>query len=789
MDATQSKEITTVTRRDVLTGGGALFVSLYCPSALATQPANGASLDPGSLGSWLEIRSDNTVLVRTGRTETGTGMSGYYPQVVAEELRVRPETVSLLMGDTDKTPDGGYSAGFLYGMTNVRKVAAYTYQALLKLAANRLGVAPSELTVLDGVVSGGGHRISYGSLVEGQHLDLRIPIGGQPANPAEGKWADVTSLDGLTVLGNPPMKPMSEFTVIGNSHPIPGIPDKVTGNTLWTCDVRLPGMLHARVVRPPTFGSTVITVGPLDKNSFPTAALVRKGNLIAVVSPNEWEAVVAAQSVAATTRWTEWSGLPRSENLSKALRERDWGPPLQSKGRSEDVVASLKEAAKTVSASYEQPYVRHAPIGPFNAIASVHVDGTTTVWTHSAHSQGMRARLAGILGVSIENVVVRWLDHAGQFGRTTLGGDGAEADAVILSQLTGRPVRVQWTLQEDLAWSSVSPAWVSNAEAALDASGHITAVRTAFYSPHPYDVRPVGALLAGIHGKAPSPTASIDTVWAYDRIPARFEAAYAMPNLGAQTPTAGLRGNIMRTPGQRQQNFVLESLIDEAAALAGADPIEFRIRHTRQDRLIQVLTATAQAAGWQRRPAPQAGARKQPTQGLRGRGVCAIIRQNAYWAGIAEVEVIPATGTIEVIRFSIGVDCGKVINPRQLKRCMQSGVIMGLSEALKEEVTFDTSKVTSTDWSRYRILTMAEVPEIRIVQLSRNDKGFGGGSEAANAVGPGAVAAAFFDATGVRARRIPLTPAYVTELLRQPGKEPLRGLSEAPQAAPLYCAL
>jgi CO/xanthine dehydrogenase Mo-binding subunit len=210
---------------------------------------------------------------------------------------------------------------------------------------------------------------------------------------------------------------------------------------------------------------------------------------------------------------------------------------------------------------------------------------------------------------------------------------------------------------------------------------------------------------------------------------------------------------------------VLESLINEVAAAAGVDPIQYRIRHTTEQRMIDVLHATAEAAKWESRPSPLKGARSTGNEPVTGRGVCVIVRQNAYWAGIAEIAVIPATGAVRVTRFTIGVDCGKIINPRQLDRCMKSGVVMGLSEALKEEVTFDTGKVTSTDWSRYKILTMGEMPDIEVVQISRDDRGFGGGSEAANAVCPGAVAAAFFDATGVHARRIPLTAAYVTGLL------------------------
>jgi CO/xanthine dehydrogenase Mo-binding subunit len=763
---------TAITRRGFVKMGGALFVSLAVPVGFAANAADGQTpldtnqLDPSLLASWLEIRSDNTILMRTGRTETGTGMSGYYAQALAEELNVRPEVITLILGDTDRTPDGGFSAGFLTGMTNVRKVAAYTYQALLGLAATQLGVPVSGLMVTDGIVSGGGKSISYGQLVQGQHLDLKIPVKGERAKADPAGWVGITSLDGFTVTGDPPMKPVSEFKVIGTSYPVPSIPDKVRGKTQWSCDVTLPGMLHARMVRPATLGSTLISVGTLDKEKFPTAEVVRKANLVAVVSPNEWEAISAARAAAASTKWTDWAGLPGSENLTKALREYKWGAPSESRGKAADVNAALASAGKTISATYEQPYVRHAPIGPFVAVADVGSDGNVTVWTHSAQSQGLRARIANMLSIPVEKVVVRWLEHSGQYGRTTLGGDGAESDAAILSQLTGKPVRVQWTLQEDLAWSSVSPGWVSDIQAGFDADGRLIAVHSAAYAPHQMDPRPLGALLAGMPCSTSKPGGWVATEWPYDKIQNRLEEAYGMPNLGAETVSGGLRGNIMRTPGQRQQNFALEGLINEAAAAANADPIQFRINHTTDQRLIDILNGTAKAAGWEPRHSPHQGARKTGNGQVTGRGVCIMVRANAYWVGIAEVAVVPATGAVQVTKFTIGADCGKIINPRQLDRCMKSGVVMGLSEALKEEVTFDKGKVTSTNWDRYKILTMGEMPEIKVVQISREDKGFGGGSEAANAVAPPAVAAAFFDATGVQSRRIPLTPAYVTKLLK-----------------------
>jgi len=756
-----------ISRRGFVKIGGALFVSLMLPrelTALSLDPEG--SPDPSLLASWLEIRHDNAILMRTGRTETGTGMSAYYAQAIAEELHVRPEAITLILGDTDKTPDGGFSAGFLNGMYNVRKVAAYTYQALLKLSSSHLGVPVASLTVSDGVVSGGGKSISYGRLVQGQHLELKIPVEGKRAKVDAKEWMGIAGLEGFKVTGDPPLTPLSQYKVIGTSFPVPGIPGKITGKTIWSCDVRLPGMLHARMVRPPTLGSTLVSVGELDKQKFPSAQIVRKANLLAVVSPDEWEATLAARSVASSTKWTDWAGLPGSENLTEVLRAQKWGDPSERRQIGGDVSAELASAAKTVSATYEQPYVRHAPIGPFVAVADVRRDGSVTVWTHSAQSQGLRAQIAYALSVPEEKVVVRWLEHSGQYGRTTFGGDGAEGDAVILSQMLGRPVRVQWMLEDDLAWSSVSPGWVSDVSAAMDASGRITGIHTAFYSPHESDARLLGPVLAGMPTSQSKPGGWIATEWAYTKIANHLEEAYGMPNLAADSAYGGLRGNIMRTPGQRQQNFALEGLINEAAAAAKADPVQFRLDHTFDERLIDILRATAKAANWQARPSPHPAARRTGSAPVTGRGVCIMLRENAYWVGIAEIFVVPETGAIRVTKFTVGCEPGKIINPRQLGLCMKSGVVMGLSEGLKEEVTFDKSKVTSTDWNHYNILTMEETPEIQVVTLSRDDKGFGGGSEGANAVVPPAVAAALFDATGVCPRRIPLMPDFVSKLLK-----------------------
>jgi nicotinate dehydrogenase subunit B len=774
----------TLTRRGFVKAGGALFVTLAIPAGYFAYTRNAKASDgkppeppptPTPMASWIEIRSDNTILVRTGKAEIGTGMSAYYAQMVAEELRVKPEAITLIMANTDETPDGGFSAGLLNGATNVRKVAAYTYQALLGLAATKLGTSASSLHVENGIVSAGGtgsngKSISYGDLVQGQHLDLHIPVTGVATKVDPSVWNGIAGMDGLTVAGDPPLKPVSEFKIIGTSHPMPGVPDMITGKTRWSCDVRLPNMMHARMIRPDTVGGTLAEAGTLDERKFPHSEVIKFGNLLAVVSSDEWEAQAAAQDVAAKTKWTSWAGLPGSENLTKTIRAGKFGKP-ETKGDEAETKAALASGnTKTMFASYEQPYTRHAPIGPYVAVADVKEDGTVTVWTHSSQSQALRARLAHMIDTPIEKVTVKWLEHSGQYGRTTLGGDGAEADAVILSKLMVRPVRVQWTLTEDLAWSTASPGWLSDIKAAIDANGNITALHSAYYSPHQGDPRPLGALLAGKNGGKVEEGGFVATEWAYDKIGHRLEQAYGMPNLGHETdgkptPSGGLRGNIMRTPGQRQQNFALEMFITEAAAGAHVDQLEYRLRHTSDQRLIDIIRETAKAAGWEARPSPHPSARRTGSDPVTGRGIAIMQRTNAYWVGIAEVAVTPATGVVEVRKFTIGVECGKIINPRQLDRCMKGGLVMGLSEALKEEVTFDRSRVTSTDWSRYKILTMGEMPEIKVVQISRDDKGFGAGGEAPNALAPPAVAAAVFDATGVMPRRIPLTPAFVKTLL------------------------
>lgn len=769
----------TLTRRQFVQVGGALVVGFsLAGKAVTAQTAKVAvarnSLDATLSSSWFEIHADNTVLMRTGKVDFGqTTAHTAYKQIVADELYLPFEAITtVVMGDTDRTPDGGYSAGYLAnGGLNLRKAAAYTYQALLDLAARTLHIDKAQLSVKDGVVSGGGKKISYGELVRGQQLALAIPVTG-----------DLTSVFGLTVTGEPPMKATSAYTVVGKSFASTVTPSKVAAKEVWVTDVRLPNMLHGRVVHPKTLGSTLISAGTLDKARYANAQVVVKGNLVGVVAPTEWEAIGAAQQVAADTKWTDWKGLPGHAQVHAWLREHaDWTttPVTRSDKSRGDVAPALASASKRLTATYELPFMKHAPMGPTIAVGDARPDGTVYIHTHNQNPQALRGQIAMMLGTPVDNVVVRIYSGPGHYGRSNGGNAGAEDEAVILSKAVGRPVRVQWMRPEDLQWSTQSPAAFADISIGWDATGTITAYQADHYMPAMQDDRLVGAILAGLPTPPPpevrAPEGSISSTvndiqdpWVYDRVPNVIEAGHGTFQVGQQaSPLAiGLRDHSMRTPGQLQQNFPRELAISEAAAQAGMDAIEFRLKQMSEPRLTGVLTAVREASGWQTRvsPGPQAAATRSTP--VMGQGVSVMLRDGSYWACVCQVSVVPSTGKVTVDKYTVAVDPGIVINPLQLKRTIEGGALMGLSHALYEEVTFDESGVTNRDWRSYPILTMADVPEIRVVILSHPEVGaYGAGSEAANALAVSAIAAAFFDATGKPARRLPLRAAYVQSIL------------------------
>jgi nicotinate dehydrogenase subunit B len=784
MTATREQSVdicgASLSRRQFVKAGGALVVgvSLAGMKALKAQSPGGKvrtyqnSLDPTLLDSWIEIRADNTVMIRTGKNDFGQGtVFTAYRQIVADELGVPFESITTVVGgDTDRTPDGSGAYDFLGGgMPNIRKAAAYTYQALLETAGNHLGVDKDKLEGSDGVFRGGGKSISYGDLVKDQQLKLTIPVMG-----------DLTAW-GLMITGNPPMRPVSQYKVIGKSYPNSAIALKVAGTEKWATAVRLPGMMHARMVHPATLGSTLVSAGALDKKAYPNSQLVVKGNLVGVVAPTEWEAIQAAQQVAKDTKWTEWKGLPGHDRLHDSMRkDSDWASTKvqkseTNKGNAATVIAA---APKKLTATYKMPYMKHAPIGPTMAVAEVKPDGNVHIYTHNQNPQCLRGEIALMLSTTPDHVIVHALPGPGHYGRSNGGNAGAEDEAVILAQAVGKPVRVQWMRADDLQWSTQSPAAFSDIQIALDDKGKIAAYEADHYMPAMQDDRPIGAVLAGLPTMAaPDPKGGfiastqndLQDPWVYKQAPNVTELGHGTFQVGQKaSPLAvGLRDHSMRTPGQFQQNYPRELAINEAAALAGIDAIDFRIQNATEDRVIGVLKAVREASGWDTRPSPAPGAASTGSAAVRGRGVSLMFRSGTYWACACQVAVTPSTGAVVVEKATMAVDPGIVINPLQLKRQVEGGMVMGVSIALLEEVLFDEGSVTQDDWNSYPILTMASVPELKVVLINNEKVGaYGGGSEAANALAAPAIAAAVHDATGKFIRSLPLKPAYVQAAMK-----------------------
>ena len=789
MSATEEKTVdvfgATLTRGSFVKGGGALVVGFSLvgagAGAKAAQAAGGAqfngatnSLDATLPSSWLTINPDNTILMRTGKVEMGQGSaSGAYAQILAEELNVPYAAIThIVNGDTDRTPDGGIAAGFLgAGATNLRLVGAYTYQALLSLASTQLGVPVASLSVTNGVVSGGGKSVTYGQLVAGNQLNLTIPATGN------------LLIGGITVGGTPPTKPISQYTIVGTSQPMASIPGIVTGTATWTANIVLPGMLHARVVRPATFGSTLVSVGELDKKQFPNTQIVVKGNLVAVLDPEEYTAIEAASLLAAKTKWSAWEGLPGSGNVREFMKSADYTlAAMTVNTNTGNAGSALAGAAKTISHTYMTPYFKHAPIGPSVAVADVQSNGKAVIWSHTQAPQPLRKMLGYVLETDPSNIIVRVPDGAGAYGRSNPGPDGAEADAAILSQIVGKPVRVQFMRQEDMTWAVSSFSHLADMQVGLDANNNMVAFQADYHQTGRYDGRGVGALLAGLPPGALedgtpavaqvnghySWVATASTVWAYDKTPNVLEYVHntAPPGQISSPYKAGMRIHSSRTPVQRQANFALESMVNDVAAAVGVDAIAYRLRHTTDPRLINVMNTLMTAHGWETRPSPNPQASATGSTPVTGRGMGIMIRSGSHWAAAADVTVVPKTGKVTVDRYTVVLDPGIVVNPLQMTRITQGGAVMGISETLYEEVTFNKGMITSVDWVTYPIMRIANLPDINVVLVNNPSVGtYTGAGEGSNALPSVAITAAFFDATGKPARTLPLRPANVRAIL------------------------
>jgi CO/xanthine dehydrogenase Mo-binding subunit len=683
------------------------------------------------IDDWLAIEPDGTVTAFSGKVELGTGVRTALAQIVAEELDVPFERVRMVMGDTARTPDEGYTAGSMtirMGGSALRQAAAEARRALLEMASDQLDAALGELVVREGVISVSHHphrAIPYAALMGGKPFDREV-------------------------MGDAPLKRPEDYGLVGTSAPRVDIPPKVAGQASFIQDVRVPGMLHARLVRPPSVGAKLIS---FDATTVPDAdgslTVVRHGNFIGVIAEREEQAMRAAKQL--KVEWQATTQLPRMDDLYTALRaQATQDDVLVEEGNVEN---ALSQADRQVHATYYQPYHAHASLGPSCAVADA-AGNPITVWCSTQGPYPLRGALAQLLEVPVEQVHLIHVEGAGCYGQN--GADDVAAEAALLSRAVGRPVRVQWSREDEFVWEPKAAAMVMEVRGGLDAQGRVSAWAYAVWSPtHAARPRAAGQLLAAQwwSEQAPPPTRF------YLGGERNAPAPYAIPNKRVRVhwlSNSPLRVSSFRSLGGAANTFANESFVDELAAAARADALDFRLRHLTDPRAQAVLSAAAEAAGWEARPSPRA----RLNDVAEGRGLAFAQYENseAYVATIAQVRVDLASGVVRVKRVVVAHDCGLVINPDGLKNQIEGNVIQSLSRALKEEVRFDETGVTSVDWEAYPLLTFSETPEVDIVLINRPDQPAIGAGEASTVTTAAAVANAIFDATGARVRQVPFTP-------------------------------
>jgi len=742
-----------LSRRDVLRGGTALIVSFALDSRetlgqrVPPPDAPRAPLDVAQVDSFLAIHPDGRVTIYTSKVDVGTGMRIAIAQMAAEELGIPVSRISLVDGDTSRCPNNGGtggSTGLTRGGTAVRQAAASARQELLRLASQRLGVPAADLTIVNGEVRAAAAASGGRAARTTRPMPIgRLIEGGRVAVPVDPKA---------------PLAAPSSYTVVGTSPQRPDVPAKCTGQYTYIQDHVVPGMLHARVLRPPGIGARLVSVDEASVAHLPGVRVVRLESFLAVVAKNEWAAVRAARELKAT--WTAWEGLPGSANLEPYLRqgavERE--QTIVDRG---SVDTAMAGAARKLSASYFWPCQSHASLAPSCAVADVRA-AETTLWTSSQVTYGLRATLARVFGLDAEKMRVIFVEGSGSFG--TNGADHAAADAVLLSKTLGAPVRVQWSRQDEHGWDPKGPQQLLDLQAGLDAEGRIAAWQTEMWIP--VNRRGARILLAAEAAGLPQDSGR-DAAGIHENGDPCYpvEHVRVLAHWLRDTP---LNPSNLRAPGKPGNVFAVEGFIDEIAAATSTDPLAFRLQHLTDPRALEVLKRGAAAFKWDARPAPNPVVRDGSR--LAGRGMSYIRYKQAenYVAMFMEVAVDTASGAIDVQRVVCAHDCGLVVNPDALQHQIEGAIAQTLSRALHEEVTFDTSRVTSVDWESYPILRFPELPAIEVILINRPDQPLWGAGESAAVPVAAALGNAFFDATGVRLRRVPFTRARVKEALRQP---------------------
>jgi nicotinate dehydrogenase subunit B len=734
-----------VNRRRFTAGLGAIVVafSLDPRDALAQAQAPAQPRLPGSLqanrrlDAWLRINADGTATVFTGKVELGQGILTALRQIAAEELDLPPARIAMVSGDTGRTPNEGQTAGSQSvenSGTALRMAGAEVRAILIDLAAKRFGVGADTLKVTDGTITAAdGRSVGYGELAAAVDLKREATASVAP-------------------------KPVASHRIVGHSIPRYDIPAKVSGGAAFVQDVRLPGMVHGRVVRPPRYGATLQSVDDAAAKALPgVIAVVRDGSFLGVVAEREEQAIKARAALAGSARWTAGPELPEPARIHDHIKS------LPAK----DTVIGVKEApvpagARTLEATYTKPYLAHASIGPSAALAEFR-DGKFTVWTHTQGVFPLRAELVKALKVQPADVRCIHVEGSGCYGHN--GADDVALDAALLARAApGRPVRLQWMRDDEFAWEPYGAAMVMNAKAALS-EGRIVDWQYELWS-NSHSTRPMSTngtnVLASWYLSEPQkmgpPTSPPQPAGGGDRnaIP-----LYDFPNQRVVhhfIQDMPIRVSALRTLGAYANVFAAESFMDELAAAAGADPVAFRLAHLKDPRARAVIEAVAKKANWKE---------GEKGDGTRGRGIGFSKYKNlaCYVAVIADVEVDRASGAVRVARAYAAIDAGLIINPDGLINQTEGGIIQSASWTLKEQVRFDRNGITSRDWASYPIMTMPEVPKVEIELINRpNERPLGAG-EGSQGPAVAAIVNAFAHATGKRIRDLPMNPERVKATL------------------------
>ena len=759
-----------LTRREFLQTTGALVVSTSTGAFFVGEAAAQAAApvivgpQPTALDTWIRIAADGAVTVNSGKMDCGQGLDLAYAQIVAEELDVALDQVSVTLGNTRLSPNqggGSGSTGLRMGARPLRNAAAEARRVLVEAAATRLAVPADALGVENGrvfVKADPAKGVTYAELIGGKNF----------ATPL--KWNNAVG-NGMDVSGQAKPKSPAEYKIVGKGYKRKDIADKVGATEHYTAHIRPANLLHARAVRPPVAGAAPLSVDAASIAGIKGAKHFVKGGFVAVVAESEWDAIRAARALKVS--WSDARG-PFTGGEEKVYDYIRTAQPTASNaipmfGGKKDYDAkptmeALAASKRVIEADYECAFQSHARISPSCGVADVKGDHVE-VWADTQKPHFLRDGIAKFLGVPAANVQVKWMHGAGSYGRSD--ADEAPYEAALLSKEFGRPVRMQWSREEGTAWDPKAPAGVISMKAGLDDAGNVTGWLFKAKGFNGWDVRftgesPEHTLVGMLTGHKKWNAYNYNTPEESYQFPRHVHWWETVPPyLQEASP---MRTAHMRAPQEMQTRFGQESFIDEVAYAAGVDPVAFRLKHLKEPREIEVVKTAAEKLGWQPRAA---GPRPRPTGAvMRGQGMALHAGYQSYAAVACEVEVNRKSGQIWVRKVAIAHDCGLIVNPIGVRAALEGQIMQGISRALYEEVHFNEQRVTSVDWTTYRIANLADLPgQVELVLINRPDQPIGGAGEPAIVCFPAAIANAVFDATGVRIRRYPLVPERVRQLL------------------------